>query len=133
MRYDDRWGVEPNETTHVEVAKRYLAEFGAAHPDYKPTALPYQDLFVLATMDVINALYPQPGDEQLTKRIPLTHALRDVSAGRWLEGERTGHLFLNTDTSLGMEATSGFEALKTSICVGAELIALRPAAARTEN
>jgi hypothetical protein len=122
MRYDDRWGVEPGETTHVHAAELYRTEFRTAHPESEPVSLTFQDLFTLATMDLLNQRYAESGAAQLGRRVPLIHALRDVGAGRWLPRDRTGHIFLNTNTSLGMEATAGFEALKTSICLGAELV-----------
>jgi hypothetical protein len=121
MRFDDKWGVEAGESTAKRSVELYRAEFGAAHSAYAPIAIPFKDLFTLITMDVLNAMHPQPGDEAFARRIPLIRALKDVDAGRWLEGDRTGHIFVNSDTSLGMEATAGFEALKSGICLGAEL------------
>ncbi|MGV9870631.1 hypothetical protein [Rhodococcus koreensis] len=120
MRYDDKYGVEPGETTATEAAQVFLTEFANSGAAHRAILVPARDALIMMIMDVIDQLHPYVGDEELWQRIPAVHPFKDVAAGRFLPGDRTGHLFLHMDNSFGIEATAGFETVRTSICVGAE-------------
>jgi hypothetical protein len=114
--------VEEGQTTATRSVERYRAEFASAHPGWVPVAVPCKDVLTLATMDLLNAMHSATDEALAARRIPLVNSIRDVDAGRWLEREHTGHVFFNTDTSVGIEATSGFESFKGGICLGAQVL-----------
>jgi hypothetical protein len=122
LRCDHKFGVAEGQTTKVDLISEFSKQFDKIHPGFKAFGVPDKDIAILRTMDLINEAYPQPGDEGLMQRIPFNHAFTDIGAGRWIEGDRYGHLFIYPDGSIGVEGFSGFENERHVIALGAEKI-----------
>jgi hypothetical protein len=122
LRFDDKYGVEEGETTVTRFARDLSAEFDAAHPGVQGMPLPCKDIVILMIMDQLDQMDSQPRFEKLTRRVPIAHAFTEVQAGRWLPGGRVGHLWLNTNRSMGMEGISGLENERWVIGFGAALM-----------
>jgi hypothetical protein len=122
LRCDHKFGVPDGQTTKVDLISDFSKQFDKTHPGFKAFGVPDKDIAILRTMDLINEAYPQPGNEGLKQRIPFNHAFTDIGAGRWIEGDRYGHLFIYPDGSIGVEGVSGFENERHVIALGGEKI-----------
>jgi hypothetical protein len=122
LRCDSKFGIEAGRTSKIDLIDRFRHEIKELHTGFAGLGLPDKDIAILRTMDLINSMFPQPGDERFIQRVPFNHAFTDIGAGRWIDGDRYGHLFIYPDGSIGVEGVSGFENERHVIALGIEKI-----------
>jgi hypothetical protein len=121
LRCDRKFGVEEGQTTKVELIERFARDLERMCPGMTGFGLPDKDIAILRIMDLLNEMYPNPGDEELLQRVPFNHAFTDIGAGRWVDGNRYGHIFVYPDGAMGVEGVQGFENTRHLIALGAQL------------
>jgi len=131
--FDSRYG-ENEEETQLFQARRIKNELLAENSQFIADPVPINDGIVLAMMDLVNVMFPQPKFDRLAERghehlyrhsTPDTNNFVDIAAGfsyEGPEGKRIPTMWTNADFSVAIDVAMGVPELRRGFALAAKIV-----------